>query len=380
MELYPTVKIIFDRRKKAGPKTEGYVEIELYHNRSRKWISTGVKVLPKNWHQKKGVVGRIDSNDLNLRIEVVKQKINDCIRGLFIEEIPFSWDVLNNMLEIADDKSSFIDFVEKRVNERMDIKSSTKKNHRKLVAVLKEFNRIRRFSDLNKTNIMAYDEWLRKRYPYTQTTIASYHKFMKIYVNEAIRNEYISINPYDAIKIARGKSEVRRFLEPDEVRRIEEVELPTDSLMKTRDVFIFQCYTGLAYADMKGFDFKKVVLRNGKYILHDTRRKTGEQYHIVLLPQAVRILEKYGYVLPVISNQQYNMRLKIIADAAKLDKGLTSHMGRHTYATMCLNAGISVEILARMMGHSDIATTQIYARLLNKTVDAAYDELAEKLK
>ena len=111
--------------------------------------------------------------------------------------------------------------------------------------------------------------------------------------------------------------------------------------------------------------------------MHDVRQKTGEEFYIVLLPKAIHILKRYDYRLPLISNQQYNMRLKIVADAAALDKQLTSHMGRHTYATICLNSGIKIEVLAKMMGHSDIKTTQIYARMINTTVENAYDVLEE---
>ncbi len=363
MNLYPTTKIIFDRRKVSGAGKEGSVELEIYHDRKRKWISTGVKVLPRNWNDRKRVVGRIDSVDLNLRIENVENIVVSFIRKLMIAKKPFTWSEFESEMTNKREEDSFIRFVASRVENRKDISEGTRKNHKKFYKALLEFNKVRNFSDITKPNIVLYDEWLRGRKTYTQATIATYHKFMKVYVNEAIRKELIQFNPYDGMKIDRGKSKLRKSLTPEELEDIENVELPTLSLKKARDLFLFQCYTGLAYADLSKFDFNTVMERNGKHVVHDVRQKTGEEFYIVLLPKAIHILKRYDYRLPLISNQQYNMRLKIVADAAALDKQLTSHMGRHTYATICLNSGIKIEVLAKMMGHSDIKTTQVFYTL-----------------
>lgn len=380
--MYPVVRIVFDRRKTAAQNRAGAVELEIYFQKKRKWMSTGVRVLPRNWHPDKRVVGRVDSVDLNMRIGSLEGAVTLYIRKLMAENKPFSWAAFETAVRHGRQGDSFISFVESEVSERKDISEGTRKNHRKFLKALKEFGAVRDFNDLTKQNIMAYDRWLHGRKNYTQSTIASYHKFMKVYVNEAIRKEQTSVNPYDGIKVDRGKSAIRKFLTPDELGRIENANLDTPSLRKTRDVFIFQCHTGLAYADLCKFDFGKVILRNGRHVLHDTRHKTGEEFYIVLLPKALEVLQRYGGRLPLMSNQQYNMRLKIVADAAGVEKRLTSHMGRHTYATMCLNSGIKIEVLAKMMGHTDIKTTQIYARLVNSTIEDAYSvlELSDKLK
>lgn len=243
MNLYPTIKMIFDRRKNATSKKKGVVELEIYFQRRRKWIATGISVLPRNWNDRKRVVGLAESNELNLRLEALESMVMKCIRQLMMEDRPFTWDVIDNLMEDRSEHGSFIRFVEKRVDDRKDIRESTRKNHRKFVVALKEFKRIDRFSDLTKSNILRYDEWLRGRKTYTQATIASYHKFMKIYVNEALRNESISINPYEGIRIDRGKSQIRKYLTEGEIKAIEAAELPTRSLEKTRDVFLFQCFT-----------------------------------------------------------------------------------------------------------------------------------------
>lgn len=100
-----------------------------------------------------------------------------------------------------------------------------------------------------------------------------------------------------------------------------------------------------------------------------------ENYFIVLLSPAMEILKKYDYVLPIISNQQYNLRLKIVADYAGLDRNLTVHMSRHTFATMCLNNGVKMENVSKMLGHTNVRTTQQYAKVLNAEVEKDFEML-----
>lgn len=141
------------------------------------------------------------------------------------------------------------------------------------------------------------------------------------------------------------------------------------------------CYTGLAYADLAKFDFVKgVENRNGKYVIADRRKKTNEDYFIVLLSPAVRLLKKYDYKLPIISNQQYNIMLKVMAQYADINKNITTHVARHTFAVFALNNGVPIEVVAKMLGHSNIRTTQLYAKVLNSEVEKGFDLLERKLK
>ena len=118
-----------------------------------------------------------------------------------------------------------------------------------------------------------------------------------------------------------------------------------------------------------------VQKRGNKYVILDIRLKTEENYFIVLLSPAMEILKKYDYVLPIISNQQYNLRLKIVADYAGLDRNLTVHMSRHTFATMCLNNGVKMENVSKMLGHTNVRTTQQYAKVLNAEVEKDFEML-----
>ncbi len=374
-EQYPVVKVIHQRRKSVTHDKPSTVEIEIAYKGCRKWISTGVRIHPKNWNDKRRVVGIPDAMDANMKIEAIERTVLNYIRQLMIDSKPFEWSGLKTALDNSRIDGSFLNFLEKRVLDRKDIKESTRRNHKKLVFALKEFKVIDSFKSVTKTNIVKFDGWLRGRKDYKQSTIASYHRYLKTYVHDAIRQDLIQSDPYISFRVDQGKPTKRKFLTPDELAKIEEAKMATRSLEKVRDAFVFQCYTGLSYSDLRKFDFQSVQLRGHRYVLHDVRKKTEEDFYIVLLPPALAILKKYDYRLPIMSNEQYNMRLKLVAESVGLEKNLTSHMGRHTFATMSLNSGIKIEVLAQMMGHADIRTTQVYAKMINCTVEEAYGVL-----
>lgn len=375
---YPIPRLIFDRRNKSSKTKTGTVEIEILHNKKRRWISTGVRVLPSEWNNDKGVVLRLDSVTLNAKIQKLFNNVNNFIHDLIRKDQDFTWESFDTFINIKNDSASFIEFIEVTNKTKTHIKPITAKNHLRLLNSLNSYGKIRYFSDITPIGIIEWDKWLHEQ-NYKQTTISTYHKFMKLYIHDAMRNELIDRDPYINFKVERGKPALRQYLTKEEIEKISNADLPGDTFVRVRDLFLFQCYTGLAFADLNKFDFKNVIEKDGKYIIHDVRQKTGEDFYIVLLSKAIEILKKYNYVLPLITNQQYNMRLKIVAGAADLSRNLTSHMGRHTYASLVLNQGISLEVLKEMMGHSDIRTTQIYAKMMNKTVEAAYDLLEEKL-
>lgn len=375
---YPTIKVVFDRKKLATKTRKGLVQIEILSERKRKWISTNVKVYAGQWHPEHWVVKRLDATTLNDNIRAQIALIQDWVNELRRSREAFEFEKLDTFLQTVSTSIDFIQYLETRIKERHDIRDSTRRTHRKLIMSLKKFGKIKFFSDLTRRNILAYDEWLHKQ-EYVQTTIHSYHQFLKIYINDAIRREIIKQNPYTSVQIERGKSDMRKYLTEQELSTIRQAKMGTSTLNKIRDLFVFQCFTGLAYADLAKFDFTGAVERNGKYIVHDIRQKSGENFYIVLLSPAVEILKKYNFKLPLISSQKYNTHLKIVATSAGVDKNLTSHMGRHTFAVYCLNHGVRIETLAKMMGHTDIKTTQLYAKIANSTVEAAFDSLENQL-
>ena len=376
---YPKARFVFDRKHTATTKTKGTVQIEILFDKKRKWISTGVRLYSDQWSDKTKAKNTVDCMSINDTLEAQIDNINSFIRNLAKKKEVFSFEALDRYLNVKEADETFIDFVERRINERKDLRPSTLKTHLSMLRSLKKFDRIYYFSDITKHNISLYDDYLHE-HEYEQTTVYGYHKRLKRYINEAIRYELIEQNPYSKMKIERGKSSGIKYLKMEEIKKIRFAKIPIKSIEKARDLFVFQCFTGLAYADLFKFDFGKIERDGDNYILRDERMKTEEEYYIVLLSPAIEILKKYNYVLPKLSNYQYNQKLKIVSDYSKLEKNITSHMARHSFAVLALNLGVKIENLAKMLGHTDIKTTQIYAKVLNESVKSEFAKLEKALK
>lgn len=186
----------------------------------------------------------------------------------------------------------------------------------------------------------------------------------------------ISENPYQNFKLDHGKRVLRRFLTKEELIKIETKQIDDICLSRVRDIFLFCCYTGLAYADLAAFNFKDAVMANGMYRIRDHRIKTGTPYNISLMDKAMDILKKYDFKLPIISNQKYNLYLKILGAFCEIKKKLTSHVARHTFATsIALANGVRIEVISKMLGHTNIQTTQLYAHIYQSEVDKEFERL-----
>nr|DAY78690.1 MAG TPA: Integrase [Caudoviricetes sp.] len=377
---YPTMRFVFDRKHVATRNKKGLVQIEVTSEGKRKWIGTSVKLYADQWNEKKKVVNSVHSIQLNAMLDGMMSKLNDFILDLFRNDQQFDFEKLNAFLEKSNHSDSFIDFVRTRIEDRTDIEESTRKQHRTLLQSLEKFGKLNYMDDLTKANITLYDEFLHQQ-EISQPTIYNYHKRLKRYLHEAMKFGLLNEDPYVGLHFERGRFEKRKYLTEEELKMIRTCKINMPSIDRIRDLFLFQCYTGLAYADFEKFNFEKdVEERNGKYIVSDRRKKTNEDYKIVLLTPAIEILKKYDYKLPIISNQKYNVSLKVVAQYAGIDKNITTHMGRHTFAVFALNNGVPIEIVAKMLGHTNIRTTQVYAKVLNSEVEKGFDLLESKIR
>lgn len=209
-----------------------------------------------------------------------------------------------------------------------------------------------------------------------QSTSAGYMTKLKTVVLYAIDNDRMKINPFNSIKITRPEENVDHLNE-NELKKIGQKRFSCERLERVKDLFLFQCYSGLAYADMADLVREDIQNSDNTTYIYKTRIKTGVTYTAVILPEGVKILEKYGYQLPMLSNQKYNSYLKEIGDFCGISKKMHTHLGRHTYASLCLNKGVRIEILSKMLGHTNIKQTQHYAKLMKSTI---FDEVNRAFK
>lgn len=199
---------------------------------------------------------------------------------------------------------------------------------------------------------------------------------LKKMTNLAVKLEWLDRDPFRNYKLSFIKSE-RNYLTQREIDLITNTTFKSDTYEKVKDIFLFSCYTGLCYVDVKELLPAHLMIGiDGNYWLHTKREKTNETVKIPLLPKAKQIMEKYRQeskatekLLPVLSNQKTNQYLKEIVKASGIHKHITFHSARHTFATtVTLSNGVPIETVSKLLGHNKLSTTQIYARVLQKKV------------
>ena len=221
----------------------------------------------------------------------------------------------------------------------------------------------------------------------SHNTTLKYIKNLKKIIRLSIAKGSIRKDPFAGIKMKLKKVE-KDYLTEEELSKLMSKDKLLDRLAHVKDTFLFGCFTGLAYCDLKNLTPENLISTDGKMWIHTKRMKTDNQSHIPLLPPAVEIVEKYkthpycvrrNVLLPVYSNQRLNGYLKEIADICGINKTLTTHIARHTFATtVTLNNDIPIETVSKMLGHSSIKMTQTYARLLDKKVGQDMEKLHVK--
>lgn len=205
-----------------------------------------------------------------------------------------------------------------------------------------------------------------------------YLRYLKNTIQYAIAHKWITEDPFIGRKFHRTQAK-RQFLTEAEIMEILKLDFSMmPRLELVRDTFVFCCFTGLAFCDIKSLQWSDIEKdRDGNMWIRKSREKTGELSIIPMLEVPRQIADKYvnhpvaistGVVLPVCSNQKMNAYLKEIADLAKITKPLTTHIARHTFASLSLNNHVPLESIQKMLGHSDIKTTQIYAKIQDQTV------------
>lgn len=292
----PKLSFVFDRKKKATKTVEAPVEILIYYNYKKKYLTTSTSLCAGQWLYNK-VVNRADAASLNKSLADMYVEVNNYIYNT-MQSGAFSLSCLDKFknstknVEKQESAESPFSWMEERLSTRT-IRESTRDNHLRMIADIKASGIFETWEDFTPANILRWDDRLKKRLN-RQTSIHCYHKRLKMFLHEAEIFGMIKQDPYKFIKIKVGRGEEIKYLTKDERRRIEHLELEGPE-EKARDLFIFACYTGLSFCDLQKIRVEDIKYYNGQYVIEDKRQKTGTTYHIVLLPQAMNILKKYDF-------------------------------------------------------------------------------------
>ncbi len=368
------MKFIFDRKKRSTNTKPGVIEIEVKFDGSRKWISTGIKVLPSQW-KKDEIVKHPEAAVLNNELQKIYNALHTRLQIMVSNGVVDLDELLKEKTELLKQQGSFLDYMKEKIETRKDLRDNTRKHHYSTLKLLTEWGKIVTFRDITLPNIKMWDDYLVSTRP-SQATVHNYHKRMRPYIQMAFEEGLIASNPYDKMHISKGEVETIKYLTEKERDSIAALSLK-GYIEKARDMFIFSCYTGLAYSDLVKVSKEDIYNINGQDVIIDSRTKTGNEYKIVLLPPAKRILEKYNYNMKLLSNQKCNEYLSVIAEMAEIEKKITMHVGRHTFATWALSKNTPIEVVSKMLAHSDIHTTQIYAKVLDSSVMNGFGNLAK---
>lgn len=285
---------------------------------------------------------------------------------------------------------SFIEHFEKRVGVNRSAKAANSYRcaYEHIARFLSERLRVSDipFSALDRSFVDKFDLYLRTERKQAPSTIVLYMSRLHTVVNKAIASGIITADPFAGYEPPRPEHK-RRYLSREELQRLMTTPLSVPRLYLVRDLFLFSCYTGIGYGDMCRLTAANLeTAGDGTVWIKAMREKTNVEFEIPLLDLPLHIIDKYrdtapdGKLLPMYRNSELNKGLKHLAAACGIDRKLTFHMARHTYATeITLSHGVPMETVSRMLGHSRVDTTQIYAQVTDNKIDIDTQALDERI-
>lgn len=389
--------LFFIRESKARKSGKAPIELMITVNGERCPLSTGKQVPIDKWDKTKQQVKGKDeeAQSLNNYLKAIKaklyQKEAELLDRGFIITAELLRDAYFDKVESLKEKTLFEVFEEhNREQEKLvgnGVSKATYWISVYTVKLLKEFvqQKYKRedlyLRELNLSFIQSFHTFLRIDKGMAQNSSTKHLKLLKKIVNLAVANSYMATNPFITYKIEREPVEID-FLDEEELRKIINFDTPLPRLERAKDMFLFGCFTGLSYIDIKTLAPEHFEKDNtGRIWIKKRRVKTGVLSRIPLLPIAKLILDKYKggeKLLPIQDPADINKYLKDIAILCDIKKRITFHTSRHTFAsTVTLANNISLEVVSKMLGHTNTRMTTHYAKLIDKCIGEQMDKLME---
>jgi integrase len=406
MQSYSTFTIMFFVRKSRHDVNILDIYARITVNQKRAEISLKRSIPVYNWdvlkHKVRG--NTPDVRILNKYLDFVYTKLLVCHKQLLEEhKMVTSRAIKARYLGQDDIHKSLKELVTyHNTNMITVLKSGTMKNYYTTERYLSEFLLSKMNIDdlylmqLNYRFICDFEQFLRLYRNNKNVLMLANNGVMKHLmrlkkmVNLAVKLEWIDKNPFQKFQLKFTKYD-RQYLNERELELIENTHFNLERLERVKDIFLFSCYTGLAYIDVKNLTVHELVLGiDNRYWIHTKREKTNELVKVPLLPKAYEIVKKYKWLseitsskklLPVCSNQITNRHLKEIAKACGIHKNVTFHVARHTFATtLMLTNGVPIETVSKLLGHTQLSTTQIYARVIETKISEDMDNLLKRFE
>ncbi|RYG37951.1 MAG: site-specific integrase, partial [Chitinophagaceae bacterium] len=374
------------RKNKDGNSA---IVLRVTMNKERRDLFTGLYCDKEHWNSKVGRLHRLSkhTNIINDNLDQIQRTAYESFNQLKYSGHEFTIDELVHKLKGEGEKLELLmDYLEQEkenLHKRMgvDITPATFDKYRRSASHVQHFlqteYKVKNYPlvRIDGTFLERYFQYLKGTRGVSHNVAVKYVTFFKTVMMRAIRAGVLKSDPFREVKF-RKKTVQKDFLTKEELSLIKDVAL-SEELDRIRSIFLFACYTGLAYCDIRQLS-KVHIIRDDEenYHIRKCRQKTGQESIIPLLPAAITILKNYSltpdfrdFKWRVSSNQKMNQRLKAIGEKAGIEKPLHMHLARHTFATtITLSNGIPIETVSRMLGHASLTQTQHYAKIIASKV------------
>ena len=368
-------RLVYNRKKKLNKQGTALVQVEASLNQRKIYFKTNIYLKPEHWDKRTSqVIVHPQANDLNAMLFEFVLHLQGVELALWKRGVPATLSLLKDAMKKNRPVNVTFPAFAKEYVTHSDRRESTKENLYTTITVLQEFRPGLDFKDITYTFLKDFEAYLREK-GNGINTVAKHLRQLRTLVNEAINQGYIHADAYPfrkyKIKQEKGRHE---FLTPDELKKLENLEVSDRKLRHVLDAFLFCCYVGLRYSDFCQLTPANFIRVNGKRWLHFKSIKTGIELrlplHLLFEGKALAILDRYNIAefASLGSNSEVNKALSVIAGMARIKKHITYHTARHTCATLLIHQGVPITTVQRLLGHTSVKTTEIYSEILSSTI------------
>lgn len=368
-------RLVYNRKKHLNKQGTALVQVEASLNQRKIYFKTNLYIKPEHWDKRTSqVIGHPQANDLNSMLFEFVLYLQGIELALWKRGVPATLSLLKDAMKKNRPINITFPIFAKEYVQHSNRRESTKENLFTTITVLQEFRPGLDFKDITYTFLKDFEVYLREK-GNGINTVAKHLRQLRTLVNEAINQGYIHADAYPfrkfKIKQEKGRHE---FLTPDELKKLENLEVHDLKLRHVLDAFLFCCYVGLRFSDFCQLTPSNFIRVNGKRWLHFKSIKTGIELrlplHLLFEGKALAILDRYCITefASLGGNSEVNKVLSVITSMARIKKHVTYHTARHTCATLLIHQGVPITTVQKLLGHTSVKTTEIYSEILSSTI------------
>lgn len=368
-------RLVYNRKKVLNAQGCALVQVEAKLNQRNIYLTTNIYLRPDNWDKSNSqVINHPQATELNAMLFEFVIHLQGIELAFWKRGIQPTLALLRDAVKKNTPINVTFTVFAKEYVKHSDRRQSTKDNLITTINVLQEFRPGLDFKDITYSFLKDFESYLREK-GNGVNTVAKHLRQLRTLVNEAINQGYIHADAYPfrkfKIKQEKGRHE---FLTPDELRKLENLEVNDRKMRHVLDAFLFCCYVGLRFSDFCQLAPDNFIRVNGKRWLHFKSIKTGIELrlplHLLFEGKALGILERYNIeeFASLGCNSDVNKYLTQIAGMARIKKHITYHTARHTCATLLIHQGVPITTVQKLLGHTSVKTTEIYSEVLSSTI------------